>query len=360
MKTLQTIVMLLVVFTMSAAAHLVCVDDVNYFVNTDDLTATVSSLADKDKYELTIPESIYVDGRNYPVTAIGQRAFSNCNFSIVHLPETINFIGKEAFYQCKNLAAIKVPDSVSILRNRTFAGCLMLLSIDTGDGVREVERSFYQGSFPGYVRLGKAVEKVHKGALTMFKWLDMDCLQAPELDEDMLDEGRTNVKIFIPKALEDEYALTGWTGAFQDCLTTEECPLPSEVMFSIPDTIYNGSVEEVDCSTDQIGIEFPRALILPPYRILSSNHKRIEPDNFAQKIKVKSKGKCTLRVVGFGGIMSEEQEVEVISSLDILDVNLVEEDANRAPIFYDLSGRVVENPSNGIFIVNGKKVLLLK
>ena len=55
---------------------LLTVDDVTYVVN-EDATATVLWVADK-AVNITIPESIYYDEANYPVTSISSKAFVDC------------------------------------------------------------------------------------------------------------------------------------------------------------------------------------------------------------------------------------------------------------------------------------------
>ncbi len=48
--------------------------------------------------------------------------------------------------------------------------------------------------------------------------------------------------------------------------------------------------------------------------------------------------------------------IEELESTDI--ENVVPELSFDAPVYYDLSGRRVENPTRGIYIVNGKKVYI--
>lgn len=44
---------------------------------------------------------------------------------------------------------------------------------------------------------------------------------------------------------------------------------------------------------------------------------------------------------------------------DTTDINVVRSETEEVKgVFYDLSGRHVENPTKGIFIVNGKKVVI--
>ena len=51
-------------------------------------------------------------------------------------------------------------------------------------------------------------------------------------------------------------------------------------------------------------------------------------------------------------------DVELVAKAFATAVEVTVEDCNAAPVYYDLSGRVVKNPANGIYISNGKKVLV--
>lgn len=46
-----------------------------------------------------------------------------------------------------------------------------------------------------------------------------------------------------------------------------------------------------------------------------------------------------------------------IAETDFTDINDVLTDKKGTDVFYDLNGRVVKNPTKGVYIVNGKKVL---
>ena len=43
---------------------------------------------------------------------------------------------------------------------------------------------------------------------------------------------------------------------------------------------------------------------------------------------------------------------------DATGIGSIENDADKTPVYYDLMGRRVDNPTKGIYIVNGKKVLV--
>ena len=73
-------------------------------------SVTITGIGSFSGTELTIPE--YIKG--YKVTAIGDKAFSECeNLTKIVLPDTITTIGTRAFYGCTGITEITIPESVS-------------------------------------------------------------------------------------------------------------------------------------------------------------------------------------------------------------------------------------------------------
>ena len=67
--------------------------------------------------ELVIPDTI----EGYPVTAIGDNAFYNCNgLTAVHIPDGVTTIGGAAFYRCTNMTSVTIPPSVSYIGGNAF------------------------------------------------------------------------------------------------------------------------------------------------------------------------------------------------------------------------------------------------
>ena len=63
--------------------------------------------------DITIPETVLLDGKAYMVTSIGAKAFVGpFHYGKISLPETIAYIGDYAFYQRK-IEKISLPDSVT-------------------------------------------------------------------------------------------------------------------------------------------------------------------------------------------------------------------------------------------------------
>ena len=91
-----------VVFSTSASAIDVYIDGIFYNLNSEDKTAEVTSdIHEKYSGEVVIPSSIKVEGKEYTVTSIGYRAFSDCSrLTSVTIPNSVTSIGSYAFYFC--------------------------------------------------------------------------------------------------------------------------------------------------------------------------------------------------------------------------------------------------------------------
>ncbi len=80
--------------------------------------------------EVVIPDTI----REYPVTAIGDNAFSNCkNVTGVKIPDTVTTIGKNAFSECKNLKSINMPEELTFIDENAFYSCNSLNNVYATD-----------------------------------------------------------------------------------------------------------------------------------------------------------------------------------------------------------------------------------
>ena len=106
--------------------------------------------------------------KNYPVTAILDNAFRECNkitnvviaegitnigtsaFSAceelteITIPNTVEAIGDSAFSSCKKLSALTVPNSVKKIGSYAFSLCLELKSVVFHDGLNEIGRSAFE------------------------------------------------------------------------------------------------------------------------------------------------------------------------------------------------------------------------
>ncbi|MFZ4456332.1 MAG: leucine-rich repeat protein [Bacteroidales bacterium] len=72
------------------------------------------------------------------VTSIEYAAFSGCGFSAIGLPETITYIGDEAYANCKNLTSFSFPKSITAISQNCFSGCVALSSINVPNSVNYI------------------------------------------------------------------------------------------------------------------------------------------------------------------------------------------------------------------------------
>lgn len=99
-------------WTVAIQAQTVTVDGINYSLNADTKTASVTK--SNVTGDIVIPEKITVDGVEYPVTSIGSNAFQDCKaLTSVDMP-SVTSIGGDAFQSCSSLTSVDMPLVTSI------------------------------------------------------------------------------------------------------------------------------------------------------------------------------------------------------------------------------------------------------
>ena len=98
----------------------------------------------------------------YPVTAIGDDAFSWCkNLTSVTIGDGVTSIGGHAFEHCTSLTSIVLPSNLTSLASSVFYNCTSLTSIDIPDSVTSIGyRAFYNCTSLATVTIGDGVEAV--------------------------------------------------------------------------------------------------------------------------------------------------------------------------------------------------------
>ena len=85
---------------------------------------------------IVIPNQINVNGKTYPVTSIGEKAFYYCELlNSITLPNSIISIGDYAFEHCTQLETINMPNSIKSIGSCAFISCKKLSSIDLGSNL---------------------------------------------------------------------------------------------------------------------------------------------------------------------------------------------------------------------------------
>lgn len=103
-----------------------------------DGTALITGYAGT-REKITVSQKLYHYPDSYPVSAIGDGAFEDCEtVKELILPEGLRSVGKEAFYYCKNLEKVIIPDSVTTIGDGAFASCWSLSDIRLPEGLTSI------------------------------------------------------------------------------------------------------------------------------------------------------------------------------------------------------------------------------
>lgn len=95
--------------------------------------------------DVVIPETVVHDGVEYPVTAIGYKAFCFCyNLTSVEIPNSVDSISSHAFSGCERLQRVVIPNSVETLYPCAFNSCTSLKSAVIGNSVRVIDEYCFQ------------------------------------------------------------------------------------------------------------------------------------------------------------------------------------------------------------------------
>jgi hypothetical protein len=161
-------------------------DDFKFIINDENavtLTAYIGSGGD-----VTIPGEATLNGRTYPVTAIGNAAFENntaltsvgighsvtsigeaafaacSSLKSVELPNSVTGIGAYAFYN-SGLTSVEIPHSVTSIGAYAFVNCSNLTSVTLSNSLTSIEeRTFLDCISLTSVTLPNSLTSIEEGA----------------------------------------------------------------------------------------------------------------------------------------------------------------------------------------------------
>lgn len=150
------------------------VDDLDYTINDDGVSVTVYGVMDMTYSPLVIPGSVEYDGENYPVTVIGDYAFSRYNNWVsvegeLVIPNSIVTIGEGAFEGCYEITSLTLGNSVVDIKSWAFQECEGLQgSLVIPNSVKSIgDFAFSGSSFTGELVLSNSLKTIGDSA---FEW----------------------------------------------------------------------------------------------------------------------------------------------------------------------------------------------
>lgn len=101
-----------------------------------DDSVTIIKCEEKDSKEMAIPSTI----EGFPVTAIGDSAFEDCNLlRTLSMPESVTSIGNRAFYGCTVLKNLTLSENLTFMGEKAFSYCSSLTKFNIPKGITTIE-----------------------------------------------------------------------------------------------------------------------------------------------------------------------------------------------------------------------------
>ena len=121
------------------------VNPLEYKILTDS-TAAVSKCRLPEIENICIPEKVLINGNDYTVTHIGNKAFSYCRkLTNVKIPTSVTEIEYSAFSGCSSLTNIDLPPNITCINAFTFSYCTNLKIIIIPSSVTSIGYKAFSG-----------------------------------------------------------------------------------------------------------------------------------------------------------------------------------------------------------------------
>lgn len=371
-----------------------------YYKITSDIDKTVAVASSPNGYAgaIVIPETVYYGVTVYTVNAIDNDAFFSCGVTSVIMPNSVTKIGNDAFQNCSGLTEITLSDSLVSIGDRAFVNCTGITSIVIPDNVQSI----------GIVAFAYCKK---------LSSVTVKCKTPPTAKSNaFLDVKAT---LYVPYGTKDLYKATvGWN-VFTDIVEMEPEVIVTEVVITINDfgcgtycSEYALDFSEVEGIKAYSAIGFnsntqvvtlarvmttmarsgvfikgaPGTYVVPIIEACHDHTLNLLVGTIEQTVvnstadgysnfkftiaegsdvpmfypfmdnTVFSGGKAYLQIPTAWLPKTAQKTVGVrFDNGETTGVDEVKGESGEVKTIYDLQGRVVESPSKGFYIVNGKK-----
>ena len=168
------------------------------------------------------------------VTEIGYRAFALCRFSNIEIPQKVEVIGEQAFFNCSSITSVEFPNSIKSIGEEAFKGCSNLENV-------KFPSTYYtigEGAFDEtkYTETEYNFVFTEDGVLTKYRGDDTVIVVPEGITQigTVFAENTTITSIVLPNSL-----LYIEENAFSGCSSLTEIILPDGLL-TIPKNAFNG------------------------------------------------------------------------------------------------------------------------
>ena len=326
---------------------------------------------------ITIPES---------VTSIGIEAFRGCNsLSSITIPNNVTSIGYCTFYGCSSLTSVIISNSLTSIEQSVFYGCSNLTSVTIPDSVASIGNYAFEGcSSLAFVVIGGNIASIGDRAFKDCKLRNVliKCITPPTANNNSFsDQTYYHTSLYIPKGSWDAYAYDdNWykfinireTAMTEEELSTRQTYTLMDAntfAYSVYDPVNDciGTISSVGINEDNPNHSW-QILKDGSQRYLYNIGARKYAKKGAKGLELSDQPEAIEIGNGENGIVlggQTSQKWAFVSNEHLnTDHAIVDGIVNaQCSMFnvqsvYDLNGRRVQQPRNGIYIKNGRKILM--
>ena len=174
--------------------------------------------------DITIADKVPYNGEEYTVSSLGDECFWQCKLTSIQLPETLEKLGWESFYNILTLPEIVIPDKVAVIEHGDFIAA-GIRDITLGAGVTTIEYSAFEN-------------------MNLITTMTVKAPTPPSMHSSAISAAnKAKTDLFVPKGCVDAYkAAPDWSG-FK---SYKEIKAPIENPMLIDGIYYTLSEREYD------------------------------------------------------------------------------------------------------------------
>ena len=300
--------------------------------------------------ELTLPANY--KGGNY---TIGANVFKgNTTITSITIPNSITSIGDDAFYNCSGLTSITIPNSVTSIGNYALYGCTGLTSITIPNSVTSIEYAAF------YYCTG--LEKVCINDLAAWCNISFGSSIANPLyyAKNLYLNGALLTELSIPAETAEvkDYAFYNCRGVTNIDIVDGVKSIGNSAFYGCCDleTLYiSNTIESIG---DYAFAECNNILDIKigSKKVITASENIFSTDVYNNAYLYVPDGRKDFyaKTSPWSNFIIREMDFTGIDEV----FNEVKGENGKVKTIYDLNGRAVEKPAKGIYIINGKKVLI--
>lgn len=340
---------------------------------------------------ITIPEKVTYEGIDFTVTRIGEEAFWNSPYlTSVTIANSVTSIGHEAFHGCTSLTSVTIPNSVTRIESGVFTHCTNLTSVTLSNSIEVLGKIFYECSGLETITIPNSVKRIES-----YAFQNCTSLASVTIPNSVTSIGRNafvGCTSLTSMTIPNSVTKIEW-GVFSECSNLKSVNLPNRIeeisasLFQNCESLTSIIIPNSVTKINPAAFEGCRSLTTV---VVGTGMKEIENDAFTSCTHLKdfycyaaqaSSDSPSWKVFNGGASVSTATLHVPTESLLFYKLNnpwtdfgnvvaLTENDPtptdlkairkidNNSEKTFDLYGRRIDQPKRGIYIKDGKKVII--